>query len=578
MTQARFIRRGSIYIAVLGTSALIWAIALAAMIGTRIGKRSSGDDTDFSEARIYARAGLEIGMHYISTDPYWRLNKGNGSWATNIPIGRGTFSLTAMDPVDNDVRYGENHPVVLTSTGFKGNAQCKMSVRLEIGPKSGSCMEVSLCSGSDCVVNQATLTSDQTASTNRNFIADGATVNANVEAFRQFNGSTYTKSKKLITRARYLPDPFHVFDSYVAAGTPISYTALPQASQTELVSNTDFELNVNGWNMLVASPAKIAQDTANFAGGLASLQVSARKKTTDVASQDLPIASIIQGHSYSLRMSIYTSATVPIQATLVTVNTAGAYWIFSTAAVTPAANTWCTIQGTVSPTWTGTLSRAILYLTTTNATADYNMDNVSVKDTTYKSGAYYLEHRLLSPSSNPFGAANANGIYVLDCGGKDVIIADSRIVGTLMLKHAGSNSSIRGSMNWQPAVANYPALLTDSSIEIKLNSTALSEATLALNFNPPGSPYPYAGGTANTTATDSYPSQISGIVYSSNDMDLSGQTTIFGQITVGGKTKISGTSLKLTYSNIFYNTPPPGFDVGGVPMNPVPGTWQRVTQ
>jgi len=565
--------------AVLGTSALISAIALAAMMGISISKRTTAEDTDFSEARIYARAGLEIGMHYITTDPYWRVNRGNGSWATNITIGRGSFSLTAMDPVDNDVRYGENHPVVLTSTGSKGNAQCKMSVRLEVGQKSGSCLEVSLCSGSDCVVNEATLTSDQTASTNRNFIADGATVNANVEALRQFNGTTYTKSKKLISRARYLPDPLHVFDSYVATGTPISYTSLPQASQTELITNTDFELNESGWYVLVSgTTAKITQDTSNFAGGLASLQVSGRKKTTDVAAQDLPLAPIIQAHTYSVRMSIYTSATVPIQASLVVVNSAGAYWISSTAPVTPTANTWCNLQGTVSPTWTGTLSRAILYLTTTNPTANYNMDNVSVKDTTYNSGTYYLEHRLLSPSSNPFGPTNANGIYVLDCGGKDVIIADSRIVGTLMLKHAGGNSAIQGSINWQPAIANYPALLTDSKIEIALDSTALSEATVAVNFNPPGSPYPYAGGTANTTATDTYPSQITGIVYSSNDMDFSGATTILGQVTVGGRTSISGTSLKLTYSNLFYSTPPPGFDVGGVPMNPVPGTWQRLAQ
>jgi hypothetical protein len=277
-------------------------------------------------------------------------------------------------------------------------------------------------------------------------------------------------------------------------------------------------------------------------------------------------------------MSIYTSATVPIQASLVTVNSAGAYWISSTAAVTPTADTWCNLQGTVNATWSGTLTRAILFLTTTNATANYNMDKVSVKDTTYKSGVYYLEQKLLSPSSNPFGPTNANGIYVLDCGGKDVIIADSRIVGTLVLKHAGGNSAIQGSINWQAAIANYPALLTDSSIEIALDSTALSEATLGVNFNPPGSAYPYAGGTTNTTATDSYPSQITGIVYSSTDMDFSGATTILGQITVGGKTNISGTSLKLTYSNLFYNTPPPGFDVGGVPMNPVPGTWQRVAQ
>src|SRR5678816_552734 len=151
-------RRGSIYIAILGASALICTVTLAAMIGMRVSKQTTAEDADFSEARVYARAGLEIGMHYIMTDPYWRTNRGNGNWTTNLPIGRGSFSLAAMDPVDNDIPYGENHPVVLTSTGYKGNAACKMSVRMEVGPKAGSCLEVSLCSRSDCTVSGAALT------------------------------------------------------------------------------------------------------------------------------------------------------------------------------------------------------------------------------------------------------------------------------------------------------------------------------------------------------------------------------------------------------------------------------------
>ena len=233
MTHTRLNRLGSIYIAVLGSSALISAIALAAIMSMRVGKQAALEDADFSEARIYARAGLEIGLHYISTDPYWRSTRGNGNWATDLPIGRGSFSLWASDPVDNDVRYGENHPVVLTCTGHKGNAACKMSVRLEVGSKWGSCLEISLCSGSDCNINGATFTSDQTASSNRDFAAlSGAMVNANVEAFRQISGSTFTKSRKLISRMRYLPNPVHVFDTYVAAGTPISYASLPQAGQT----------------------------------------------------------------------------------------------------------------------------------------------------------------------------------------------------------------------------------------------------------------------------------------------------------------------------------------------------------
>jgi len=519
-------------------------------------------------------------LHYISTDPYWRTNRGNGNWATDLPIGRGSFSLWATDPVDNDVRYGDNHPVVLTCTGRKGNAACKMSVRMEVGSKWGSCLEISLCSGSDCIINGANFTSDQSASTNRDFGASsGAMVNSNVEAYRAISGSTYTKSRKLISRMRYLPDPVHVFDSYVNVGTPIPYTSLPQSGQNELIANTDFETDVNSWYVYSGdSKVKITRDTSIFAGGQASLKVSNRKTTNDVAAYDVPLAAIVAGHTYTMKMSIYTNANVPVKATLALWNSGGNVFTFSTPAGIPQGSSWCNLEGTITPTWTGTLTKATIGLETSNTSTNYNMDQVSLKDMTFKSGAYYIDHKLLSPNSNPFGATNANGIYVLDCGGKDVIIADSRIVGTLVLKRASANTVIRGSINSEPAIASYPALLTDSRITVALNATPLSESNLGMNFNPIGSPYPYAGGTADAATMDTYPSQINGIVYSATDMDFSGDTTILGNITVNGKTSILGTALRLTYSNVSYNQPPPGFDVSGVLMNPVPGTWQRVPQ
>jgi hypothetical protein len=292
----------------------------------------------------------------------------------------------------------------------------------------------------------------------------------------------------------------------------------------------------------------------------------------------VPIDSIIQGHSYALKMSIYTGGNVPLQASLVLLNSTGTTFTYSTPAVTTVAGVWSNLQGTVVPTWTGTLTKATVMLTTTNASANYNMDKVSMKDTTFKGGAYYIDRQLLSPNSNPFGATNASGIYILNCGGKDVIIASTRIVGTLVIKNAGGNTEIQGPINWEPAIANYPALLTDSQVAITFDSSVLSESSLGVNFNPTGCPYPYAGGAANTTATDTYPAHITGIIYSATDLNFSGAPTILGNITVNGKTSISATSLNLTYSNVFYNAPPPGFDVGRVPMNPVPGTWQRSAQ
>lgn len=574
-----FRRRGSIYMMVVGTTAICSTIVMASLLALRSSRRAANNDADFAEARILARSGLEIGMHYIYTDPYWRTTRGNGAWATNFPIGKGSFSLSATDPIDNDVRVGENHPVILTATGNKGNAVCKMSVRMEVGPKTGSCLEVAMCSGDDISVSGgSTLTSNQAISTNHNISGSGGSIiNADVEAYNQISGSTYTKSSKLIPSMRILPDPVRVFDSYLAAGTAISYLSLPKATQPELLVNTDFETDVSGWYILSGSTiARMRQDSSLFTLGAASMKVQNRTGVNDVAAQDLPLASVIKGHTYILKMSVSPNANATLQATIQIVTTAGTY-TFSTPPTTGSNNFWFNLQGDLTLTWTGTIQKATVFLTTSNPGTTYNMDKLSLKDITFSSNSYYAERVLLSPTANPWGTPNAKGIYVLDCAGKNVIFANCRIVGTLVLKNAGSGTSFQGPIVWEPATPNYPALLTDQKVSITFTSAVLSEAELA-NFNPPECPYPYASGTGNTSYLDTYPSQITGIVYSANDLNFSGAPTIIGNVVAQGKPSVSSSALNLTYTNTCYLTPPPGFDFGRIPLFPVPGTWQRPTQ
>jgi len=162
---------------------------------------------------------------------------------TNQPIGNGTFSLSAADPLDNDVTKGDNHPLLLTGTGTKAQSRYATSARLEVGPRTGSCLEVSMISGDDSTVNGAVLTSDQTVSSNAKYNAGGgAIVNADVEAFGSIGGSTYTKATLQKTVARDMPDELHALDYYLAHGTTIQYTDLTRWSQTEMLTNTTFEL------------------------------------------------------------------------------------------------------------------------------------------------------------------------------------------------------------------------------------------------------------------------------------------------------------------------------------------------
>src|SRR5436305_1455951 len=107
-------RRGTIYLLVLISSLIVATIGLASLQLLRVQGRAASDSNDFMEARLYARAALEIGMLKVRNDPNWRTNLGNGAWVTNQAIGNGAFSLSAVDPINNDVTSANNHPVVLT--------------------------------------------------------------------------------------------------------------------------------------------------------------------------------------------------------------------------------------------------------------------------------------------------------------------------------------------------------------------------------------------------------------------------------------------------------------------------------
>ncbi len=185
-----------------------------------------------------------------------------------------------------------------------------------------------------------------------------------------------------------------------------------------------------------------------------------------------------------------------------------------------------------------------------------------------------LRKVVLSPASNPFGTANPQGIYFIDCGFSNITIRDLRIVGTLILKNPGNTSTITGSVNWEPAFPGNPALLiTGGGMILNLSATALSESSLATNFNPPSTPY---RGFSDTMTFGLFPSQIRGLVYCTGNTQFQGTTNLQG-VFIGGSTVTVASSAVINISPdpVLSATPPKGFRTGPT-MTVVPGTWKRV--
>lgn len=136
------------------------------------------------------------------------------------------------------------------------------------------------------------------------------------------------------------------------------------------------------------------------------------------------------------------------------------------------------------------------------------------------------------------GYTNAEGVYVIDCGGANFEFRECRIVGTIVLKNCPT-CTLADAILWQPTHNGWPALLVDGALVIDNSTmTVLSESSAATNFNPAGNPYQ---GTADSDTTDSYPCELNGILYAKTSIKMTGIFDVNGWVITPGTLTIGAT-------------------------------------
>jgi hypothetical protein len=203
----------------------------------------------------------------------------------------------------------------------------------------------------------------------------------------------------------------------------------------------------------------------------------------------------------------------------------------------------------------------------TDALAAYLAMGTQINFSSLTSGGE-IRDTVLGPGRNPYGAANAAGVYFINCANQAITIRNARISGTLVLVNPGSGSSFTQSVLLEAATPGYPALLVSGDMTLNMDSTDLTEG--AGSMNPTGAPY---RGVTDTDTTDTYPSMISGLVYVSGNLTISGSTTIYGPVLSVKAISFSGTPVLYP---VMPSPTPPGFSTAGG-FVPVSGSWARVT-
>lgn len=180
---------------------------------------------------------------------------------------------------------------------------------------------------------------------------------------------------------------------------------------------------------------------------------------------------------------------------------------------------------------------------------------------------------VVSPLSNPYGAENSQGIYVIDCHGESLTITNTRLQATLVVINS-TGVVLQGALNWEPPAAHMPALMVEGNLQLNwAGGTPLAELTLLTNFNPSGS---LLLGLLDLDILDTYPGTITGLVYASGSIWVTNDVVVAGGL-VTSSICLCNDTVNVTYGSTLSTTPPPGFSIGNV-MRVIPRTWQRAAR
>lgn len=227
-------------------------------------------------------------------------------------------------------------------------------------------------------------------------------------------------------------------------------------------------------------------------------------------------------------------------------------------------NAECLTQSGSSSNVTGTLTTSAAIKTMPSAGV-YNLYLAKAVAVPWSAFSGMMANNLLTPTNNPWGPTNADGVYSITVpAGSNLNLSSLRIVGTLLISMTNGTLNITGPIAWNPNRTDYPMLIVNGSnvsITIQGSNTWLSESTVGMDLN------------GNGTATDDIPPYYTGLIHiigSSNSVTITGNTFINGLLVADCPITTNNQNAFISDPNL-YAAPPIGYGTGQLRI--VPGSW-----
>lgn len=182
------------------------------------------------------------------------------------------------------------------------------------------------------------------------------------------------------------------------------------------------------------------------------------------------------------------------------------------------------------------------------------------KATTLSYSSSNMQKLVLAPGFNGYGGStNSRGIYYIKTGNGNLNITNMRLLGTLVIDAGTGTVDISGRVFMQPARPDYPVLIIKGKTILRIDSypnLTLNESNSNKNFNPIGAPY---NGSTDTDTSDSYPSEIQGLIHVNGDVELRQQGNYRGAVLVQGIVNVNGGSPTIIWDSNLIDNPPWGY-------------------
>ncbi|MGE3182900.1 MAG: carbohydrate binding domain-containing protein, partial [Phycisphaerae bacterium] len=556
-------RRGSTYAIVLMASLIVVSIGLSSLASVRIQARIAEAGKDSDAAKRMALAGLEYGLLYLNQDTSWRAKLADAGWSGKVSLGDGKFTMTASDPVDANLLDAANDPVVIRSVGEVGKNRHLLEARFDMAPLTAAIKAAVFSAGSIAIVN-STLTADADAHAVGNISAFSSVINADVTAQGSISGSTYNGTQQPTTSAALVaPSNATALAYYLSNGTAISYNSLPYREPNQ-VTNSTIDEGIDGWTAV--GTTVLSHSTSDVHSGAGALAVTGRSNQSDGAQHTFT-PQVVSNENYRVSAWVKTVSDQNFKFEL-TLRFSGGSTLKVTTPNTRVrvADSWTYVEHTTPLSYNqasvGALTSIDMLLRTqdTGETGAYIVDEIAFRHVCGVCTTKYISGELLSPGVNTLsGGTNAQGIYVIDCANQNLIVENSRINGTLVLRNPGAGSQLRGAMNMEAAVPGYPTLMVEGFLNVNTTTAPLTEALAGRNLNPSSAEYPRDGGTSDSDTTDAYPSHFQGIVFSTGGFSFGREAAVTGTVIANHSINFNQVDFSVTHDSKIAANPPPGF-------------------